>query len=199
MKSMIPEFNISQHQLFFNATESLYKIVEEDEEEPMDPNDGHVHIRLRQPRVEIYSNQATSKRITQQEFMEKEYLIEDSLRLSPWKFGAETKMVMGQECKQAMFYNEERKQHVVAWYTPLLRPFLGPEIFNTLPGTVLEVNLNDGERILTAKSFESRRLKKNELKAPHQGTEISQAEFRKMVDKQRERMGANGANVIIRN
>ena len=60
---------------------------------------------------------------------------------------------MGYDCKQAMHYNEDRKQQVVAWYAPQLRPFLGPEKFNTLPGAVLEVNLNDGERVITAKNL----------------------------------------------
>src|SRR6188474_1095115 len=36
MKKMIPEFRVSQQQLFFNANESLYKPVEEDEDENME-------------------------------------------------------------------------------------------------------------------------------------------------------------------
>jgi GLPGLI family protein len=80
-----------------------------------------------------------------------------------------------------------------------LRPFLGPETFHTLPGTILEININDGERMITAKSVAARPLKKNELKVPTQGTKITQPEFRKMVEQQMERMRANGANVIIRN
>ena len=130
--------------------------------------------------------------------MGKEYLIEDSLKLPTWKFGTEVKKIMGYTCKQAMHYNEERKQQIVAWYAPQLRPFLGPERFNTLPGAVLEVNLNDGERIVTAKNLESRALKKNELKAPTRGTKTTQADFRKMVEEHTARMRANGADIIIR-
>ena len=77
---------------------------------------------------------------------------------------------MGYYCKQAMHYNEDRKQQVVAWYAPQLRPFLGPEKFNTLPGAVLEVNVNDGERVITAKNLQARALKKNEVKIPSQGS-----------------------------
>ena len=201
MKSMIPEFRTTKQQLFFNANESFYKAVEEDEieDEATEHGGGGVRMRFQQPQVEIYFNQAEEKRITQQEFMGKEYLIEDSVKLSPWKFGTEIKTVMGYECKQAMYYNEERQQDVVAWYTIQLRPFLGPESFNTLPGAVLEVDLNNGERVLTAKSIEARPLKKNEIKTPNKGTKTTRAEFRKMMDQQMERMRANGANVIIRN
>jgi GLPGLI family protein len=155
-------------------------------------------MRFQQPHIEMYFNQSTSHHITWQEFMGKEYLIEDSLKFPAWKFGTETKTVIGYVCKQAMYYNEERKEDVVAWYAPQLRPLLGPETFNTLPGAVLEVNLNDGERIITAKKLDARPLKKNELKVPAKGIKISREEFRKMVDAHMERMRANGANMIIR-
>jgi GLPGLI family protein len=199
MKSMIPEFRTSKQQLFFNANESLYKPVIEDEEEDINNDGGGMRMRIQQPQIEMYFNHTTTQRITQQEFMGKTYLIEDSLKITPWKFGTEVKTVMGYECKQAMYYNEERKQNIIAWYTTQLRPFLGPETTNTLPGAVLEVNINDGERTVIARSINARALKKNDLKIPTQGIKITQAEFRKMMDQQMERMRANGANVIIRN
>jgi GLPGLI family protein len=199
MKNMIPEFRISKQQLFFNNNESLYKPVEEDEDEDIEGESGGMRIRFKMPQVEIYSNQETAQRVTQQEFMGKMYLIEDTLKLSPWKFGTETKTIMGYECRQASFYNEERKQEVVAWYTMELRAFLGPEIFNTLPGAVLQVDINSGERVMTAKSLDARALKKNELKIPKEGTKTTRAEFRKMTEQQMEKMRTNGANVIIRN
>jgi GLPGLI family protein len=198
MKSMIPEFRTSNQQLFFNTNESLFKPVEEDEEE-IGNEGGGVRMRIQTPQIEIYFNPGTTQRITQQEFMGKTYLIEDTLKIVPWKFGTEVKTVAGYECKQALYYNEERKQNVVAWYTTQLRPFLGPETFHTLPGTILQIDINDGERIITAKAIAARPLNKNEIKVPTQGTKITQAEFRKMVEQQMERMRANGANVIIRN
>jgi GLPGLI family protein len=198
MKNMIPEFRVSQQQLFFNGDESLYKPVEEEEDEDMDQASGGIQMKIQQPFVEIYFNRATSTRITQQEFLGKDYLIEDSLTLPPWKFGTETKKILGYKCRQAMHYNEERKQQVVAWYSPELRPFLGPEKFNTLPGAVLEVNLNDGERIVVAKDLQVRALKKNEMKVPSRGIKTTQKHFRKLVDEHTARMRANGADIIIR-
>ncbi len=198
MKSMIPEYRISKDILVFNANESLHKPLP-DEEEDDDMNSGGLVMRIQRPQNEIYVNQDASKRVLMQEFMGKKFLIEDSLSVTPWKLGTETKEISGYTCKQASFYNEERKQNVVAWYTDKLRPFLGPETFNTLPGAVLMININDGERIVTAKTIELRPLKKNEMKVPSGGTRTTQAEFRKMVSEQMERMRANGGNVIIRN
>lgn len=197
MKNMIPEFRTHQDQLFFNATESLYVPVEEDGDEGFDG--GGVQVRIRRQRVENYTNSEMQKRIIHQEFMGKRYLIEDSLQVRPWKFGSETKEIKGYPCRQASYYNEEHKQNIVAWYTDQLRPFLGPENFNTLPGAVLEVNINDGERVISAKSIELRPLKKSELKIPTGGTKTTEAEFRRLISEQTERMRANGGNVIIRN
>jgi GLPGLI family protein len=198
MKNMIPEFRVVQDLLVFNANESLHKPVIEDEDEDFD-NGGGMRMRFARPQNETYVNQEKAKRVLLQDFMGKKYLIEDSLSVMPWKFGTETKEINGYACKQASYYNEDRKQNIVAWYTDRLRPFLGPESFNTLPGGVLQVDINDGERVITAKNIELRPLKKNELKEPTSGTKTTQAEFRKMMNEQMERMRANGANVMIRN
>jgi GLPGLI family protein len=198
MKSMIPEFRMVQDVLVFNASESLHKPIIEDEEDQFDNGGGGMRMRFARPENETYVNQEQSKRILLQDFMGKKFLIEDSLNVMPWKFGSETKEINGYACKQATYFNEERKQNIVAWYTDKLRPFLGPENFNTLPGAILQVDINEGERVITAKTIELRPLKKNELKVPSGGTKTTQAEFRKMMNEQRERMRQSGANVIIR-
>lgn len=198
MRSMIPEFRISHDQLSFNANESLYKPLEEEEEDEFD-NGGGMRMRFQRPMNETYANQEQMQRIRLQEFMGKKYLIEDTLKLTAWKFGTETKEIQGHLCRQATFYNEERKQDITAWYTDQLRPFIGPENFNTLPGAVLQVDINNGERLITATKIELRPLKKHELKVPSGGTKTTEAEFRKFMEQQMEKMRANGGNIIIRN
>ncbi len=199
MKNMVPEFRTIHMQLFFNADASLYRSVEEDDND-FESEHGGLQMKFQQPQIELFVNPSQNKEITMQEFMGKMYLMEDSLKVIPWKFGTALKRVMGYECKQATYFNEERKQQIVAWYTPdKLRPYLGPDTFNTLPGAVLEIDINEGERIITAKKLTSRTLKRSEMKPPSQGVKITKTEFRKMVQEQVERMRANGGNVIIRN
>lgn len=202
MKNMIPEFREFKEELLFSNTESLYRPVEEDEEEEFG-GDG-MRIQMRRPQAEYYTDQAVSKRITLREFMGKQYLIEDSIKINPWKFGSETKTIAGHVCKQALLEiainvnGEERKQTVTAWYTDQLRSFLGPENFNTLPGAILELDFNDGERLVTAKTIDIRPLKKNELKVPVKGVKVSEEEYRALVNEQMEKMRTNGG-FIIRN
>jgi len=199
MKSMIPEFRTTQEQLFFNATASLYKPLIEDE--PEEISGGGMHMQFKQPNNETYLDQHAGVIISKQEFMGKDYLMEDSVKVAPWKLGTETKTIQGFVCKQAYYTDESQpnvKLEITAWYTDQIRPFLGPERFNTLPGAVLAVDINSGERILVATKIESRPLKKNELKVPSSGQKITRAEFRKMVDERMKQMGGNGG-IIIRN
>src|SRR5688572_19750378 len=67
MKSMIPEFRINKDQLVFNATESLYKPVEEEEEDE-EVDNGSMRMRFSRPKNELYVNQADSRRVRLQEF-----------------------------------------------------------------------------------------------------------------------------------
>ena len=198
MKAMVPEFRIFKQQLFFNPAESLYKpLIEEEDDAEMDGGGGRMRMRFRQ-RSEVYCNQSSGKITSMQDFMGQNFLIDDSVKVDPWKLGTDTKTVQGYECKQAYYTNEERKQTITAWYTDQLRPFLGPDRFNTLPGAVMAVDINNGERVLVATKIELRPLKKNELKEPTNGQKTTQAEFRKMMDERMKSM-RNGGNVIIRN
>ncbi len=209
MKAMIPEYRISKFQLVFTQKESLYKpIIEDEEDQEFSSAGGGMRMRFRTPNSETYLNVSNSAILIKQEFMGKDYLIVDSVKVSPWKFGTELKMVQGYECRQAYYTDESQvnvngetrteKREITAWYTDKIRPFLGPDRFNSLPGTVLALDINNGERVLVATKIEMRELKKNELKGPEKGQRVTQAEYRKMVDEQIQRMGGNGG-IVIRN
>jgi GLPGLI family protein len=196
MKDRMPEYIIHKDQLYFNGAESLYKPVEEEEEEDNLEELRGPRTRFRRLQAEHYFNQALSKRIVLQDFMGKKFLIEDSITVTPWKLGTEVKTIQGYECKQARYYDEERKQDIVAWYTDKLRPFLGPEGYNSLPGTVLQVDIDAGERIITAQKIEFRPLKKSEMKIPNSGQRTTEKEFRQLIDEQHKRMGERGGMTI---
>jgi len=200
-KAMIPQFRTSKQQLFFNANESLYKpLIEDDEEDDPQPGGGGGgRFRFRMQAPTSYVDQANNTMLTQMELMGKKYLITDTLKPAPWKFGTETKVIQGYECSQAYYTQEgDRKQTITAWFTSKLRPNLGPDRYNTLPGAVLAIDVNNGERVIVAKKVEVRELKKNELKAPKDGEKVNQAEFRQKGEELRKQFGGRGGAVIIR-
>lgn len=203
-KAMIPQYRTSKQQLFYNASESLYKpLIEDDEEEEQFPSGGggggrRMMFRMQGPTN--YFEQSSSIMLSQMDVRGKKYLVTDTLKPAPWKFGTETKVILGYDCMQAYYTtDDDRKQTITAWFTSKLRPGLGPEKYNTLPGTILAIDINNGERVFVAKKVEVRELKKNELKAPNDGERISQAEFRVKMEEMRKQFRGGGGNVIIRN
>ena len=206
MKSMIPEFQTSKNQLIYNEGESLYKPIIEDSEEDMTVQQGGGRGGFRMnfnQNTEIYFNQPESQVLVSQEFFGKQYLITDSLKFQPWKLGEGTKQIAGYECKMAYYTdssNPDRVQEITAWYTDKIRPFLGPDRFYTLPGAILAIDINNGERVTVAQKVDVRSLKKNELKAPSKGDPITQTEFRKMMEERMQQMRQQGGGrMMIRN
>ena len=197
MKAMIPEFRIHQSELLFNATESLYRNVEEEEDEPPTDGGGPV-IRIQRPETIFYRNFSTKRKADFREFFGKNYLIEDTLAGGNWKMTGETKQVLGYNCIKATTTDTVRKREITAWFTDALTLASGPSQFGQLPGTILEVDINNGEIVISAKKVEFKKLKKGELEAPKKGEKITEAGFQKLMA---ERMRENGGRPmrIIRN
>jgi GLPGLI family protein len=182
-KAMIPEFRTIKEQLFFNAAASLCKPLIEDDDNDDANNGRRPRFRMRN---ETYCDQGSGKiTLVQQDLIGKTYLIADSVKVAPWKFGTDVKTVQGYDCHQAYYTAEdERKQTITAWYSDKLRPSLGPDRFNTLPGAVLAVDINNGERVFVATKIELRPLKKDELNEPTDGQKTTQAEYRKIMQEE---------------
>jgi len=192
MKAMVPQYQTFKQQLFFKDTESVYKpLLEEEDEES--------NSRGRRFRMNTlnYTNVLTSLYLTQTSIFGKKYLITDTLKTVPWKFGKETKTIQGHECMQAFYRVSEgsRQQVITAWYAPSLPPNLGPEKYNTLPGAVLAVDVNNAERVFLAKKIELRPLGKNEtITVPSDGQKVTAEEFKKIMEEQRKQRAGRFRN-----
>jgi GLPGLI family protein len=181
--------------LYFNSTESLY-VPAPDEETEFNSGEG-LQIRIVAPQNDIYFNTSNSSMTALMEFMGKKYLVSDSIRMKSWKFGSETKSILGYSCNQATFKDDSTQQDLLAWYTSKLRPSLGPEQNNTLPGTILELDIDQGKRIILASNIELRPLKKGEIRIPKGGNPMTGPDFNKMMKDQVAEMRKNGDQIMI--
>ena len=70
-----------------------------------------------------------------------------------------------------------------------------------MPGTgaVIFVDINDGERTITAKNIVLRPLQEDEMKMPDARNKVTGEEYRAIVKEQMERMRANGDYRRFRN
>jgi GLPGLI family protein len=188
-KSMVPQFRTGRYELFFSPGESHFKPVEEDD---ISSGSGGVKVMMRRPEKEMYTDVQTGESITQQEFMGKVYLIVDTLGIDPWKFGDEKREIAGYECRMAYYNDTVNRQDITVWFTPLIHPFVGPDRFSRLPGTVLAVDINNGEVVYVAREVTFRSIRKREIRKPVKGERVSPGEFRRKMDEHMEKTGGRG-------
>jgi GLPGLI family protein len=189
MKAMIPEFRSSNMMFYFKGEECVYKPDESEEDEETNSGGGGGMMRFRRPQGDIYRNLATNKQVSTSEWAGKKYLIEDTLKQRAWKIGTETKKVAGYECTKATFKDTAQKTDVTVWFTMDLALAAGPQTFGSLPGMILESDVNNGEMVVVAKKIEFKKIKDKDIAAPTKGEKITQAELRK---KREEWIKANG-------
>ena len=204
IKAMMPEFRTVSQSLIFNEQFSIYQEAERDDkdDETIEAGDGNVQIRMVIQRSEnkLFKDLEAGTKLEQRDIFDKMFLIKDELETYEWKLGTEQKEILGYACQEATFEDSSRK--VVAWFTPQIPVSSGPGNLGQLPGMILEVDINDGKRKITAVEVNSETPEKNQLKAPSKGKTVTQKEFDRIFEEKRKEMqaemGGDGAVIRIR-
>jgi GLPGLI family protein len=208
MKTMVPEFRTSKQQLVFSDSISVYTTIPEENAPdpfaggggPGGPGGGPgggprmMFGGMAGQNNVLYTNFSNLKIVEQTELGEKTYLVQDTVKVQPWKLTDETKTVLKYTCKKATM-KTPRGQDVVAWYTEDIITPAGPENFSGLPGAVLLADVNDGEMLFTALEVKTKADKK-ELKEPAKGKAITRAEFSKKMQEMFNNRGPGGGRTI---
>lgn len=197
LKNMIPQFRTDTFKLYFTPAASLYKIQEEVAPQSMGGRGGGMRMMMRMPRAVTHINRVSRERTFALDFLGTNYLVTDTLGIEPWKFGNEQVEIAGYMCMMAWYTDTVSNQEVTAWFTPLVTPFLGPDKYNTLPGTVLAVDINNGERVWVARKIEARAVTAEELQKPTRGEKMTRAQFEKFVSEQQQRMNPGGRQIRV--
>lgn len=113
-------------------------------------------------------------------FLDKLYIIDDSIKAPDWKILNDMKDVAGHICMNASYYDSLKMQKIVAWYALDIPVPGGPERFCGLPGMILEVDINNGAMIITAETVDMKVLTGKELELPKKfrGKKINEAAYR---------------------
>ena len=202
MKEMIPRFRSSFFNLFYTAEASKYKAQEvtDDEEVTRTQGDTQFRMRMAQPRREVYKNLAEDKMVDEREFMTKMFLIKGSTSPYQWKILDGQKKILDMLCLQAS--SQDSVNTYVVWFTPQIPVSNGPAEFGGLPGMILQVDINQGERILTATELAAETVDPALLEEPTKGKEVTQEEFhaivREKMQEMREMHGGGGQMMMIR-
>ncbi len=137
----------------------------------------------------------------------KNFLILDTIKQQPWKLSEETRQLLGYTCHKAtrkitqqaptmrrmMVTNggatqdtttqapaKGKEVEVVAWYADNIISPAGPEGFGQLPGVILQMDVDNGATVYTAKEVK-KTVDAKELKEPKKGKLITRPEYMKMM------------------
>ncbi len=213
----IPRERKDKFELLYSGNKTLWRASEEDGPEPeMHWNNGSgAEVRIVVPGSNdvTYSDIQAQRKVEKKEIFSKEFVVEDSIRRMAWKIGSESKKILGYDCKTAttqriqpttrinMDNGEMKREEVMdtatirAWFTDAIPGFAGPEIYQgQLPGTILEVDVNNGKSHYIALEI-SPKVDEKEIREP-KGKKITPQEFKKERDKMFEQMQQNGGGNI---
>jgi GLPGLI family protein len=156
--------------LTFNPNESLYTYLSDEPEEG--------GYSWRKSDFFVYRNFENEKKMDIIEMLGKTYIVEDSLHTPSWKIGDQIKEVAGYVCMKAETEDPIKKQKIVAWFAQDIPVPAGPEFMNSLPGLILELDVNDGDVVIEATSVVFRKTTPEELKRPKaKGKKINDAAY----------------------
>jgi len=187
----LPKERRSTKELLFNEKVSLYLNSKEDEsteDVAMAGGGAMIQMRMMEPDNKLFHDIEKMKTVEKQEFMTRVFLIEGDIKQGEWKVTGEQKVILDYPCMQAVKENEEGEK-TFAWFTPSIPIATGPSNYIGLPGLVLQVESNDGDRVLTAKSVEFTEIDKKLLVKPKKGKKVTREEYDDIVAKKMEEMG----------
>ncbi|MGI8582846.1 MAG: GLPGLI family protein [Chitinophagaceae bacterium] len=218
LQQMMPKSRTDKFELTFGNNQSLWKHVDED-----DNNDemggGGMQLRMVGPGQNdiVFHDFTAAKRTEQRDMMDKKFIVTDSIRKLNWKLTGETETMLGHVCQKAIAKRTgkrtqmtmdngkmERKEindttNMVAWFTNDIPVPAGPEVQGQLPGLILGLEMNNGRMVYKALEI-SPKVDVAGIKEPNKGKKVTPDEFVKerekmMAEMQKNNQG-NGNRVI---
>ena len=197
MKEWIPEFTEFNNQLLFTATETVYKNVQDEAEEVNLDAESEEHgparwrarmlSRMAPPNDIIYTDVENGYVTAKKEFMDKIFLIRDTVHMSNWKLTGEQKEVAGMNCMKAEYIPQAGDtSKIIVWFTPEIPVSSGPAGYGGLPGLIVHLDKDDGAVQISLSSIVMRDIEKGEIEEPKKGKEVTQEEFDEIVRLKRE-------------
>jgi len=198
----MPKTRKDNFELLFGSGRSLWRTIEKDEDNDVSGGDGiQVRMIVAGSNDVLFTNFETGKRTEKREFMDKTFIVDDSISKLKWKMTGDTKTILGRTCMKAttqkittqMRMNiengvMEKKEIqdtaiVTAWFTTEVPVSAGPaEYQGQLPGLILEMDINNGKQKYTAISI-GEKADLAEIKEPTGKKHYTPAEFKTERDK----------------
>ena len=218
---MLPKTRTDKFELTFGNNQSIWKHVDEEEDNDEFGGDG-MQIRMVGPGQNdiVFNDFTNARKVEQREMFDKKFIVADSIRKLNWKLTGETQTILGHVCQKAIAQiigkrmqmtmdngKMERKEitdtsMMIAWFTIDMPVPAGPEVQGQLPGLILALDMNNGRMVYKAIEI-STKADLASIKEPVKGKKVTPAEFNeernKMMDEMQKNNQGGGNRIIIRN
>jgi GLPGLI family protein len=196
MAQFMPKEQTFYKQLFFDQSQSLFtqndSVAKAAEEARMKKRrmegggGGHMMmINMEGGQNELYFDLSNNNSTEYQEFMGREFLIEEKIETPKWKITGKQKSILNYMCMEATATIDSSL--VTAWFTPQIKNSIGPNGLKGLPGAILEANMGKSNVRYTATKVTLKPLDKKSIERPTTGKKVTREEFEKIVlEKQKE-------------
>jgi len=135
-------------------------------------------MRGRKSQEKRFVDLSTNSVVATRDLMGKKFLVTGKPEKYKWKMTGKNKQVGSYLCQEATW--QDSTTQIVAWFTPMIPVQAGPGDYTGLPGVILHMNINDGEREITATDVQLGEVGSSILVAPTEGKEVSQEEWSKI-------------------
>ena len=218
---VLPKTRTDKFELTFGNNQSIWKHVEEEEDNDEFVGNG-MQIRVVGPGLNdiTFYDFPKSRKVEQREIFDKKFVVTDTVRKLNWKLTGETQTILGYACQKTTAQNigkrmqmtmdngkMERKEipdtsMVIAWFTPDIPVPAGPDLQGQLPGLILALDMNNGR--VEYKAIEiSPKADLASIREPTKGKKVTPEEFtqerNKMMDEMQKNNQGRGNRIIIRN
>jgi GLPGLI family protein len=208
MAANLPKERRMEKILTFNSDAMLFEDGNQNVEDDMVPQeqhgDGTMRIRMMVSGAnKIYTDLSSKKIIDQRDFMNRIFLVEKDLPVTDWKISGNQKIILGYSCLEAT-KTDTSGIKTIAWFAPSINVSGGPAGLGSLPGMILEADINNGSRVYVSKSVQSLKPGEVKIQKPKDGRQVTEEEYRKIVAEKLKEMGVeegaggNQMRVVIR-
>lgn len=184
---LLPKENVSEKTLTYTPEVSLFESVAKEEEAPQEMSGGGVFVVYNQNDDKLFFDIVNQKRIEQRDFMGRMFLVESDVDTLNWKITGNVRKILDYNCMEAVTERGENK--ITAWFAPEIPVSSGPGSLHGLPGLILGVDVNDGNRVTIATAAEPGNIAANAVVRPKKGKKVTRAEFDKIVEEKNKEMG----------
>ena len=163
--------------LTFNEKQSIYTYFSDQGQS----EDGR--YSWRQSDYIVYRNFDQQKLVENHEMLGKTFLLEDSLMTYTWRVQNQIKDVAGYVCMKAETFDPIKNQKITAWFAQEIPVSAGPERHFGLPGIILELDVNDGDVVVTAQKVELKNVDKELVLPKMKGKKIKNKDYDQLLQK----------------